>query len=76
MRIITIKTDGAYEVMNIQKGLEALRKAVGGDIEGHTFSGHTDFIVFFNEIGKLVNCDLTDEQIDPFLQILYLLSRY
>ena len=84
----------------------SLRSIVGGDIEGLTFAGHSDFILFINEIGKIiglpvntlasvfslefvseipmiygnavicgldeegVTCDLTDEQVEQFTQIL------
>ncbi len=52
MRAIEMKTNGEYGVANIDKGLAALREAVGGEIEGVTFSGHSDLIMFVNEMGK------------------------
>lgn len=54
MRAITIKTNGEYAVTEIKKGLEPLREAVGGEIEGLTFRGRTDFIMFLNETGRIL----------------------
>ena len=54
IRAIVAGSNGEYEVAEIKKGSESLRAIVGGDIEGLTFAGHTDFILFINEIGKIM----------------------
>ena len=63
MRAIEMKTNGKYRVVELEKGIGALREAVGGEIEGVTFCGHTDLIMFLNEMGRFeelpVNCRAT-----------------
>ena len=54
IRAIIIYANGEYEVADIKKGHRTLGLIVGGDIEGLTFAGHTDFIMFLNETGKLM----------------------
>ncbi len=54
IRAIILGSNLEYEVTYIKKGLNSLRSAVGGDIECLTFPGHTDFILFVNEIGKII----------------------
>ena len=60
MRVIKMNTHGKYEIKDIEKGIKTLREEVGGEIEGVTFAGRTDMILFIEEMGKaddeLVNC--------------------
>ena len=60
MRVITMNAHGKYEIKDIEKGIRALQEEVGGEIEGVTFCGRTDLILFLNEMGKAeaeqVNC--------------------
>lgn len=53
IRTIIINANGEYEVADIKKGHRSLELIVGGGIEGLTFAGHTDFIMFLNETGKI-----------------------
>ena len=53
IRTIIINANGEYEAAEIKKGHRSLELIVGGDIEGLTFAGHTDFIMFLNETGKI-----------------------
>ncbi len=53
MRAITIKTNGEYEVTELENGRKSIKEIIGGDIEGLTYAGHTDFIMFLNETGKI-----------------------
>ena len=55
IRAIIVKTNGKYEVAEVPKGYRSLEMIVGGDIEGLTFAGHTDFIMFLNETGKITD---------------------
>ena len=54
IRAIIIKANGEYEVSDIKKGHRALKEIVEGEVEGLTFAGHTDFIMFLNETGKIM----------------------
>ena len=54
IRALFINANGEYEVDDIKKGHKSLELIVGGDIEGLTFAGHTDFIMFLNETGKIM----------------------
>ena len=54
IRAIILRSNMEYEVTYIKKPSESLKSIVGGDIEGLTFAGHTDFILFINEIGKII----------------------
>ena len=53
MKAMMLGTNGKYAVTEIEKGLAGLRAAVGGEPEGMTFTGHTDMIMFVNEMGKI-----------------------
>ncbi len=53
IRTIIISANGEYEVADIKKGHRTLKLLVEGDVEGLTFAGHTDFIMFLNETGKI-----------------------
>lgn len=53
IRTIIISANGEYEVADIKKGHRTLKLLVEGDVEGLTFAGHTDFIMFVNEVGKI-----------------------
>ena len=57
MRAITIRTNGEYEVTELINGRESIKEIIGGDIEGLTYAGHTDFIMFLNETGKIFGLD-------------------
>ena len=106
MRTIVLKTDGTFQETEIQTGVKPLEQVIGGPLEGLTFAGHTDFILYLNETGKIQNlppntqailfclefveeidlirgdavicgldtegasCDLTDEQVEMFMNIL------
>ena len=106
MRAITIGTNGEYAVTELKNGRQSIKETVGGEIEGLTFAGHTDLIMFLNETGRIfgletnakasvfalefvreidflhgdvvvcglddegASCDLTDEQVKKFMQIL------
>ncbi len=54
IRAIILRSNMEYEVAYIKKASESLKSITGGDIEGLTFAGHTDFILFINEIGKII----------------------
>lgn len=54
IRAIIIYANGEYEVADIKTGHRSLELIVGGDIEGLTFAGHSDFIMFLNETGKIM----------------------
>lgn len=60
MRVIKMNTHGKYEIKDIEKGLKVLEGEIGGEIEGVTFAGRTDLILFLDEMAKaddeLVNC--------------------
>ena len=60
MRIIKTNTHGKYEIKDIKGCLKVLEEEIGGEIEGVTFAGRTDMILFLDEMGKadddLVNC--------------------
>lgn len=57
MRAITIKTKGEYAVTELKNGRESIKEIIGGDIEGLTYAGHTDLIMFLNETGKIFGLD-------------------
>ena len=61
MRVIKVNSHGEYEIVEIEKGIKALEEAVGGEIEGVTFCGRTNMIMFVKEMGKAdgeqrINC--------------------
>ena len=60
MRVLIMRTNGAIEVRQIEKGTAALDEVVEGEVEGVTFTGRTDMVMFLNEAGKYqelpVNC--------------------
>lgn len=60
MRVIKMNTHGKYEIKDIEKSLKVLEGEIGGEIEGVTFAGRTDLILFLDEMAKaddeLVNC--------------------
>ena len=60
MLVIKTDTHGKYEIKDIKKGIKVLEEEIGGEIEGVTFAGRTDMILFLDEMGKadddLVNC--------------------
>ena len=58
MRTITIKTNGEYEVTELKNGRKSIEEIIGGDLEGMTYAGHTDFIMFLNEIGKIIGLEI------------------
>ncbi len=57
MRAITIKTNGEYEVTELENGRRSIEEIVGGGLEGLTYAGHTDFIMFLNEVGKVIGLE-------------------
>ena len=52
MRVITMNTHGKYEIKDIEKGIRVLEEEIGGEIEGVTFAGRTDMILFLDDMGK------------------------
>ncbi len=58
MRAITIKTNGEYEVTELKNGRKSIEEIIGGDLEGVTYAGYTDFIMFLNEIGKIIGLEI------------------
>ncbi len=58
MRAIIIRTNGEYEVSELKNGRESIKEIIGGDLEGMTFAGHTDFIMFLNETGKITGLEV------------------
>ena len=60
MRVIKMNVHGKHEITDIPKGIEALEEIIGGEIEGVTFAGRTDMILFLDEMAKAddepVNC--------------------
>lgn|GEM_PF-4406402 len=52
MRAIIMRTNGTIEVTQIEKGTATLDQIVEGSAEGVTFTGHTDMVMFLNEMGK------------------------
>ena len=58
MRAITIKTNGEYEVTELKNGRKSIEEIIGGGLEGVTYAGHTDFIMFLNEIGKIIGLEI------------------
>ena len=58
MRAITVKTNGEYEVTELKNGRKSIEEIIEGDLEGITFAGHTDFIMFLNETGKIIGLDV------------------
>ncbi len=58
MKAITLKPNGKYEVTELENGRKSIEEIVGGDLEGLTYAGHTDFIMFLNEIGKITGLEI------------------
>ncbi len=57
MRAITVRTNGEYEVTELKNGRRSIEEIIGGGLEGVTFAGHTDFIMFANETGRIIGLD-------------------
>ena len=60
MRVIKMNAYGKYEIKDIEKGIRVLEEEIGGEIEGVTFAGRTDLIMFLDDMAKAddeqVNC--------------------
>ncbi len=60
MKVIIIRTNGKYEVTEIDRGTAALDEIVEGESGGMTFTDRTDMVMFLNEGSRYeempVNC--------------------